>query len=407
MTQQRKRLSSLNALYISQFLSAFADNLNFFIIIGIIMRQGLPNPDLYVTYIQIGILFAYVVLAPVVGAFADRNPKSVVLFIGNFIKAFGIVVLIMGVHPIIAYTIVGIGAVIYSPAKYGILPELTHTEDQLLRANAMVEGSTILAIALGTVTGGFLAAISDLTGMLTSATFYILSLLIALLIPRMYGNRTIRYGASAKGFFRDIKVLLANAKARFSLIGTGAFWLSTAVLRIALIAFMLEVLLISDMSKQSMLLGVVAIGVIFSAFFTARLVPAGKLYRAFYYGFLMGGIVLFGAFQSSVVLTVFVLLGLGFFGGVFLIPLNTMLQETGKSLIGSGKTIAIQNFVENTISISGLALYLTLSKSSLSIQWTMAIFGILLLLIVAYLRTQLGLIKDKDIVSGQEIDGLK
>lgn len=393
MQQKRRGLQPLHALYSSQFLSAFADNLNFFIIIGLITRQGLPDPDLYITYIQIGILLAYVVLAPVVGAYADRNPKSIVLFIGNLIKAFGIFALIMGVHPILAYTFVGIGAVIYSPAKYGILPELTHNEDQLLRANAMVEGSTILAIALGTVTGGFLAAISDLTGMLTSLIFYILSLFIALLIPRMYGDKAIRYGSSALGFFRDINILLSNAKARFSLIGTGAFWLSTAVMRIALIAFMLDVLLIADTSKQSMLLGVVAVGVIISAALTARLVPAGKLYRAFYYGFLMGAIILFGAFQGSIILTSGLLLGLGFFGGVFLIPLNTMLQETGKELIGTGKTIAIQNFIENSLSVSGLVLYLFLSSAGLSIQWRMAIFGIILLLLVAYLRTQLYKVK--------------
>lgn len=393
MLQTRKWLQPLNSLYVSQFLSAFADNLNFFIIIGIITRQGLPNPDLYITYIQMGILLAYVVLAPVVGAFADRNPKSVVLLIGNLIKGMGILILILGVHPIIAYTFVGIGAVIYSPAKYGILPELTTNEDQLLRANAKVEGSTILAIALGTVSGGFLAAISDLTGMLTSLIFYVLSLLIALLIPRMYGDKSIRYSTSAIGFFQDFKTLISNAKARFSLIGTGAFWLTTTVMRIALIAFMLQVLSITDTSKQSMLLGVVAIGVIFSSFLTARLVPAGKLYRAFFYGFLMGGIILIGAFQGSVIFTIGLLLGLGFFGGVFLIPLNTMLQETGKQLIGTGKTIAIQNFVENTLAVSGLTLYLVLSSSALSIQWTMSIFGLLLLLLVAYLRTQLAKVK--------------
>lgn len=393
MQQARKRVSPLSALYVSQFLSAFADNLNFFIIIGMILRQGVPDPDLYITFVQMGVLFAYVLLAPLVGPFSDRNPKSNVLLIGNFVKAAGIGLLIVGVHPVLAYTIVGVGAVMYSPAKYGILPELTTNEAQLLRANAMVEGSTILAIALGTVTGGFLAAISDLTGMLASLIFYMLSLVLTFFIPRMYGDRSIRYVRSAIDFFADIKVLLSNVWARFSLIGTSAFWVSTAVLRIALIAFMIDVLYIADTSKQSMLLGMVAVGVILGAVLTERLVPAGKLYRAFYYGFLMGAVILFGAFQASIPLTVLILFGLGLFGGIFLIPLNTMLQETGKALIGAGKTIAIQNFIENTMSILGLTLYLVLSSSNLSIQWRMSVFGLLLLLMVGYLRTQLASIK--------------
>lgn len=56
----------------------------------------------------------------------------------------------------VGYTLVGIGAAAYSPAKYGILGELT-TGDKLVKANGLMEASTIAAILLGSVAGGVLA----------------------------------------------------------------------------------------------------------------------------------------------------------------------------------------------------------------------------------------------------------
>lgn len=50
----------------------------------------------------------------------------------------------------------GVGAAAYSPAKYGILGELT-TGDKLVKANGLMEASTIAAILLGSVAGGVLA----------------------------------------------------------------------------------------------------------------------------------------------------------------------------------------------------------------------------------------------------------
>lgn len=383
----------LNSLVFTQFISAFADNVNFFIIIGIIMRQGSTNPEGYVLDIQMGFLLAYVVLAPLVGAYADRNAKTKVLFMGNLLKSVGITMLLFGINPIICYAVLGIGAVVYSPAKYGILTELTHSEQGLLRANAMVEGTTILAILLGTVAGGILADISDLAGILTCLAGYIISLLFTLLIPRKPGNAAIRYGQSTREFFADFKKLMANNKTRFSLIGTGAFWLTASVTRIALIAWLPVNLGITNTTQQSMIIGVTAVGVVLSSLVTSKIVSAGKLYKSYIYGYLMVGLVIVAAFMNSVWITVVLLLLIGLFGGVFLIPLNTLLQEIGKDIIGPGKTIAIQNFVENSLTVSGLFLFKLLVASALPIQMSIVCIGLILLCFILYLTTQVGKVR--------------
>ncbi len=93
------------------------------------------------------------VLAPLVGAFADALPKGKVMFISNAIKVVGCLMMLFGSHPLLSYSIVGLGAAAYSPAKYGILTELLPAS-QLVKANGWIEGLTIASIILGIVLGG-------------------------------------------------------------------------------------------------------------------------------------------------------------------------------------------------------------------------------------------------------------
>jgi LPLT family lysophospholipid transporter-like MFS transporter len=377
----------------TQFLSAFADNLNFFLIVGMVKREGISDPDGTVTYIQMAFLFAYVILAPIVGAFTDKKAKSHVLLLGNVLKASGILLLLFGISPVICYFFVGVGAVVYSPGKYGILSELTKSEGELLRANAQVEGSTILAILLGTVAGGFLAVKSDLPAILVCLFIYLLSLSMTFLVPVQAGNPHIRYREAAGQFFRDLMKLFRNRRSRFSLIGTGAFWLTASVLRIALIAWLPLNLGIEDTDQQSMIIGVTALGVVASAWLTPKLVPEGRLYRGFYYGIAMVGAVMAANFTDQLWLTVTLLFITGVMGGVFLIPLNTILQEEGKSAVGSGRTIAVQNFVENSLTVIGLFLYLMLRSMDVSVNYSVIGIGLVLTLFFIYLVLQIGAIR--------------
>jgi len=393
MQSNRRWLSPINAVVWTQFLSAFADNLNFFLIVGMVNRSGRDNPDAMVAYIQIAFLLAYVVLAPVVGAFADKKAKSRVLLIGNLVKGTGIALLLLGLPTALCYVFVGVGAVVYSPAKYGILSEFTNSESELLKANAKVEGTTILAILLGTVVGGVLAQNSDMPAILACLGVYLLSLLLTLTIPARGGNPAIRYGSSAQAFFRDIAALFRIRRARFSLIGTASFWLTASVLRIALVAWLPVNLGIADTQDQSLIIGVTAIGVVFSSLLTPLLVPAGKLHRSFYYGFFMVVAVMIASLIPHLWFTIGLLFVIGILGGVFLIPLNTMLQEEGREVIGSGKTIAVQNFVEQALTVLGLTIYLTMSELNVSINLSVVGMGVVLLLFILYLSTQIGKVK--------------
>ena len=100
-------------------------------------------------------VISYVLLAPVVGAFADSMPKGRVMLLTNGVKICGCALMLFTVHPLAAYALVGLGAAAYSPAKYGILTELLPSR-QLVVANGWIEGTTVASIILGVLLGGLL-----------------------------------------------------------------------------------------------------------------------------------------------------------------------------------------------------------------------------------------------------------
>ncbi|MGH8650396.1 MAG: lysophospholipid transporter LplT, partial [Burkholderiales bacterium] len=135
----------------AQFFSALADNALLFAAIALLAT--LHAPAWHTPVLQQFFVFAYIALAPFVGPFADSLPKGRVMFVANAVKLTGCVAMLLGMHPLFAYGIVGVGAAMYSPAKYGILTEyLPH--QQLVYANGWMEGLTVAAIILGAIIGG-------------------------------------------------------------------------------------------------------------------------------------------------------------------------------------------------------------------------------------------------------------
>ncbi|HMA09628.1 MAG TPA: lysophospholipid transporter LplT, partial [Ramlibacter sp.] len=135
----------------AQFFSSLADNALFVAAVELIKSSGGAEWQ-RAALVPMFALF-YVVLAPFVGAFADAMPKGKVMFASNAIKVVGCLLMLFGLHPLLAYAVVGLGAAAYSPAKYGILTELLPAS-QLVKANGWIEGLTIASIILGILLGG-------------------------------------------------------------------------------------------------------------------------------------------------------------------------------------------------------------------------------------------------------------
>ncbi|RXT03842.1 lysophospholipid transporter LplT [Ammoniphilus sp. CFH 90114] len=383
-----KRYQSLQILNIAQMLSAFADNAIFFVILGLLASKGFSDPEGEMVMVQAGFLLAYVLLAPFVGTFADKHRKSHVLVVGNLIKAAGVGLLFSGISPAVSYALIGLGAVVYSPAKYGVLVEICKDAIQMLmKANAKLESSTIAAILLGTLAGGFLATFSPSMGMLVCMALYVISIALAPFIICDEGNSKLRYGSSAREFLREVRWMMSRPTLRFSLFGTSAFWMTSAVLRIAFLMWLSQYLQVTDPFQQSMVVGITGVGIVIGAILAPKLVPIAKFHQSYLFGFLMVVVIVLAVIPIHVYLTAVLLLLVGVFGAVFIIPMNTIVQDEGKRMVGSGKTIAIQNFCENILMLSGIGIFQYLLSVGLDVQIAILIIGAILGGFVVYIRS--------------------
>src|SRR6476661_2919347 len=139
----------------AQFFSSLADNA--LLIAAIALLRELHEPAWMTPALKQSFVVSYVLLAPVVGAFADSMPKGRVMLITNAIKIVGCALMLFEMHPLLSYAVVGFGAAAYSPAKYGILTELLPPH-QLVIANGWIEGTTVGSIILGVLLGGLLVS---------------------------------------------------------------------------------------------------------------------------------------------------------------------------------------------------------------------------------------------------------
>lgn len=376
------------AVLIAQFVSAMADNALLFAAIALLKSQLAPAWQL--PLLQQFFVAAFIVLAPFVGTFADTWPKGRVMFVANSLKFIGAAALLSGLHPLLAYGMVGVGAAAYSPAKYGILSELV-SPDKLVKANSMVEGSTIVAILLGAVLGGLLADHSIEGALVAIAGCYLLAAGVNLLIPRLPPAHTLAHFSLSillADFGHALRVLFRNPDARFSLIGTSVFWGAGSTLRFLLVAWVPVVLHITDLATPANLSGAVAIGVAIGAFAAARFVSLHTVNRALPAGILIGVLIMAFAWVDSFSFAALMLIVTGACGGFYVVPLNALLQERGRESVGSGHAIAVQNFFENCCMLLMLGFYTVLDRNNVPVTTSTVAVGALVLAVTSWLAWQ-------------------
>jgi len=344
---------SVYVLLVAQFLTALADNAMLFTAIAMLL--GSPRGAWYVPAMQSGFLVAFVLLAPWVGAFADSRPKPHVLLLGNVLKAAGAGLMLAGVEPIAAYALVGVGAAVYGPAKYGILPEIVG-HDRLVRANGLIEGSTIVAIVFGTVVGSRVADHSVSLALASVIGCYAVSASATLWLPRVQRTES-REAAGVAIFVAKMRVLFATARARFAMLGNSLFWASAAVLRLLLVAWAPAVLFAHSAADVADLTLFLALGIVTGALLVPRLIPIERLRRARVAAYAMGCCILLFGFVGSVWPARAALVAIGLCGGMFMVPINAALQDLGHRSIGSGRAVALQSFFENFSMLTGVGLY--------------------------------------------------
>ncbi|MES2152880.1 MAG: lysophospholipid transporter LplT [Pseudomonadota bacterium] len=379
----------------AQFFSSLADNALLFV--AIFLLTSMNAPASLTPLLKLSFVLFYVLLAPFVGAFADGLPKGRVMFIANLIKVFGCALIFFNVHPLVAYSVVGFGAAVYSPAKYGILTELLPPE-KLVAANGWIEGLTVMSIILGTVMGGALVssrASSYLLGfdlpfidtgidtpteaaLCVVVAVYMLASIFNLRIPdtgALYEHQQRNPAKLIADFAACSSMLWRDKLGQISLAVTTLFWGAGATLQLIVLKWA-EKSLGMAFEKATSLVGVVALGVALGAAASAKIVPLKKSLTVIPLGIVMGVIVMSMTMVHSVMLAYPLLLLIGVLSGFFVVPMNALLQHRGHVLMSAGHSIAVQNFNENLSILTMLAVYAGMISLNLDLNVIIVLFGL-------------------------------
>ncbi|MCL2876263.1 MAG: lysophospholipid transporter LplT [Betaproteobacteria bacterium] len=385
----------------AQFFSALADSAILIIAIGIL--RSAEAADQFEPLLKFSFSAFYVALAAFVGAFADSMTKRRVMFISNMIKIGGCILLFVGVHPVIAYAIIGFGAATYSPAKYGILTEyLPHRK--LVVANTWIEGLTVGAIILGTIIGGALTSnkiVSWLgnfehllfgggahTGIAIVGAIYVLAAIFNLFIPDTgVDHKPLRSNPFylLHDFSHCLKLLWRDKLGQISLAATTLTWGVAGTLQVLVLKWAEHNLNLVDLWRQTLMTGVVAIGVAIGAVLAAR-VSLRNAVSVIPVGIFMGLVLFCMPFVTNLYVAIITLIIVGGCGGFFVVPMNALLQHRGHILMGAGHSIAVQNFNENLSILLMNACYAGLLYLSLNINVIVFAFGVMVALVMILIR---------------------
>jgi MFS transporter, LPLT family, lysophospholipid transporter len=361
-------------LLIAQFLSAVADNALLFACIALLSK--LSAPEWHEPLLREFFIFAYIVLAPFVGPFADALPKGKVMFISNGIKFFGCILALLGLPPLYAYAIVGIGAAAYSPAKYGILTELLPRE-QLIKANAWMEGTTVTAIILGPVFGSSISANNPYFGIAVITGIYLLAACFNMFIPKVPLDHKIpqrNLNFLLRDFWHAFTTLWRDPQGRVSLAVTTLFWGAGSTMQFVVLRWAGLKLGMSE-PDATKLIAIFAVGIAVGSVGASLFVKLEEAVKVLPAGILMGVLVIGMIFVDTREVAAVLLFCIGVLAGYFIVPLNSLLQHRGHELLGAGHSIAVQNFNENIGILVLLGIYTLMVHQELPINTIIIIFG--------------------------------
>jgi MFS family permease len=383
----------------AQFLSALADNALLIVTIGHL--QYLNAPVWWAPLLKFAFTLSYVFLAPFIGVLADAVCKRRLMGWMNALKLLGVVALMYGVHPMLAFALVGLGASAYAPAKYGLLTESV-SPGLLVAANGWVETAVVISVLLGTVLGGVLIspAWQQATGVLLYSGLWPMSVAASapalnasfMVVISMYGLsamcnfgivpsgatypvRICRPVAMIADFWRSNRLLWRDLSGGLSLGVTSVFWAVGAMLQFAVLLWAVQSLGLT-LDKAAYLQGIVAVGVMIGAMLVARRLRLRHATSVMPLGILMGALMAFSAWASSWEWAAPSLLAVGALGGMMVVPMNALLQHRGQRLLTAGQSIAVQGFNENLSILVVLVVYAGLIAINVPAKAIMVIAGL-------------------------------
>lgn len=351
-----RRLSSFTYLNFTQFLVALIDNIyKFLIVYFLITVQGVENTHRIMAFTGATFVIPFLLFSATSGTLADRFSKRNVII---FAKILEFIVTLAGLYSFYIHSVFGAyvtlfllatTSAIFGPSKYGILPELV-TTDKISKANGLMTSFTFLAIILGTFLASFILDYSDRNFIFAAVGCSLISLV------GLLASFCIEYtppSGSQKSFnvlflreiINSLKIASQDSCLMMAILGSSFFLFLGAFVQLNIIPFAMQSLHLSDIQGGYMFLltaigigsGALASGKISGKIVELGLVPVASLCVAIC-------CYLLDLFSDHLFAVVPLLTLLGFFGGVYQIPLDSFIQVSSPHRY-RGQIIAATNFL--------------------------------------------------------------
>jgi acyl-[acyl-carrier-protein]-phospholipid O-acyltransferase/long-chain-fatty-acid--[acyl-carrier-protein] ligase len=367
-----RRLSSFTYLNFTQFLVALIDNIyKFLIVYFLISIQGVENTHRIMAFTGATFVLPFLLFSATSGTLADRFSKRNVII---FAKCFEFAVMSIGLLSFHYESVIGsylllfllaTTSAIFGPSKYGILPELVGT-DRISKANGLMTSFTFLAIILGTFLASFVLDYTNRNFMFAAIACVCLSLVG--LMTSFCIEYTPPSGSKKKFkifFLREIFHSLTLASHDPSLLmavlGSSFFLFLGAFVQLNIIPFAMQSLHLTDIQGGYLFL-LTAIGIgsgaLIAGKLSGKIVELGLVPIAGLMVSLSSYMIDLFSDHAYVVMPLLVLLG--FFGGMYQIPLDSFIQVNSPHR-NRGQIIAATNFLSffGVLCASGLVYLIT------------------------------------------------
>ena len=383
----------------AQFLGALNDNVYKFIVSMYAIDLAGGDGSKYASIAGVVFVLPFFLFSGYSGYLADVYSKRSVLIITKSFEilamGLGCFAMLSGQLPfmLVVLFFMAIHSTFFSPAKYGILPEMLPEKD-LSRANGLLEMTTFLAIVLGSSVGGLLFARWKHDPGLLNVVLVAIAVVgtwCSFGIPKVQPSGSHKsfqwnpFGEIGKG----LKALRKDKTLWLTVVGISYFWFLGAFLQLALLLLGKEVMGLDDY-KTAILGAFLAVGIGLGSILAGKLsgdkvelglVPIGSI------GMGIFSILLYVASHHSYGWTLAMLSLVGVSGGFFAVPLNALLQQ--KSEKGEKGRILATNNVLNTagmLAAFGVTWFLG-HRLHLQADHGILIVGCLSLVVTVYLLT--------------------
>jgi len=423
MAQPRSLLRTPSFLwfYATQLLSAFNDNfLKNAIVVWVIGTHASlfgASPEATISLASALFIAPFFLLSASAGELSDRFDKTRVIRAVKLAEvlfmALGAAGFLLGSLPLMILSLLLMGAhsAVLGPAKYSILPEIV-PKDRLVEGNALVETGSFLAILTGTISGGVIVLWGD-EGPLYTAACVLAVAGLGVLTSRgmaLLGDKPDGPRVELNLLRPTVAILRIVARTRavfLSVLGISWFWFLGAVM-LSLLPVYTSNTLHAHPHVFTLFLCVFCVGIALGSALTERisgknlelgLVPVGSLGMT---GFLVdlffakSGLVagpqlhtvgeFLGADGSARILIA--LFGVAVFGGLFTVPLYTLIQERSSPEERS-RVVAGNNILNALMMVLGSALLAGLFGAGVDPQHVFLVLATLSLIVAVYIYSLL------------------